>query len=82
MFPMQHPPTTLVLVTSRFWMDGGTIELVGIDEKGQERTISLIQSAFKDSRLSDIPGRLYLDEHPVPDRSELEKQVIAILHME
>lgn len=62
-------------------MDGGTIELDGIDEKGEERTISLIQSAFVDSWLSGIPGRLYLDENPVPVRSELEKQVIAILRL-
>jgi len=73
------PPARLVLRSSEYHLDGGTAVLLGSDEQGHEREVMLVQSMFPQSRLSGIPGRLYLDGRPVPVRSELESQVLAVL---
>ena len=73
------PPTTLALWSSRYYLDGGTTILTGTDERGRERVVMLVQSAFAGGNTYGIPGRLYLDGKPVPVRSELEASVVASL---
>ena len=73
------PPTTLVLRSSQYFLDGGTTVLAGTDERGRERAVMLVQNAFTRGNTFGIPGRLHLDGAPVPVRSELESRVLAAL---
>src|ERR1700722_11231506 len=74
-------PKRLILHDSAYELDGGTTCLMGTDETGTPRTITLAQSMFLElNPLSGyIPGRLYLDEELVPIRSGDEQALLAAL---
>lgn len=74
-------PTQLTVTNAAYAFDGGTTALRAIDEAGEEHTILLAQHAFpKTSRSGDaVPGRLYFDDQLVPQRSEFEAGVLALL---
>jgi hypothetical protein len=73
-------PKRLHLTSYEFVLDGGTIYLMGTDEKGRQRTIMLAQSLFPDPALAvGVPGRLYIDDELVPVRSPMEADLLALL---
>ena len=76
--PVKAAPTKLVLRSSAYFLDGGSIVLSGTDAAGRKRSIMLVQSVLRGDS-SWILGRLYLDGDPVPVRSELESGVLAAL---
>jgi hypothetical protein len=74
-------PQRLTLTGTRFFMDGGTIVITAIDERGGERSVMLVQRAFAWGNTFGVPGRLYLDGQPVTVRSEVESRLVALLRM-
>lgn len=77
--PMTSEVGTLVLRSSRYFLDGGTTVLHSVDADGRERAVMLVQHFFPESGGLGIVGRLHLDGRPVPVRSDLERRILAAL---
>lgn len=62
-------------------MDGGTISIDCLTEKGEAVTISLVQHVSDNYYLgiSMIPGRIYLGDTLVEKRSELEELIVTFI---
>lgn len=65
-------------------MDGGSKIIDVINPNKQGLTIWLMQHISIDyyEEISKIPGRIYLDDYLVENRSQTEKEVINFLQME
>lgn len=74
-------PTTLILYTGAYALDGGTTILYARDEAGKEHSVRLVQHAFPhpDAPLDRIPGRLYFNNELIAVRSGLEARLLEVL---
>src|SRR4051794_4924357 len=72
-------PTSLVLRSGNYCMDGGTTRLECADEAERPHVVMLVQRSFPGGRTFGIPGRLYFDGELVPMRSEAESRLLALL---
>jgi hypothetical protein len=65
----------------KIWMDGGLISIEGIIPDIKESVEILFQQhmLLKVSPDNKIPGRLYLNDELVEERSELEEKVLRLL---
>lgn len=62
------------------WMDGGSVTLNCIDEKGLKFQIEFIQNvAWEIYDTQRLPGRVYLEGEIVDQRSEIEIFIINLL---
>ena len=77
---MRWPKTLTIHLFARA-RDGGSKTLYCSDEQGARRRVELHQYMFLE-HVQDgqqIPGRLYLDRHPLGLRSHEEKEMIELL---
>jgi hypothetical protein len=75
----RKPPTVpkhLTVEDVRYWLDGGTTEVIGADQDGKRRVIRLTQYLFP--QWGGV-GWLYLDRYKVPRRSEIESAIVELL---
>lgn len=69
-------PDRLKVEDVRYWLDGGTTEVIGIDPAGSQRVIKLTQHLI--AQWGGV-GWLYLDRYKVPRRSQTEQAIVALL---
>lgn len=63
------------------WMDGGSVTINCSNSKGQEYIIEFQQHMIlKTSSEGKMPGRIYLNNKLVNERSDVEKQILFILN--
>jgi hypothetical protein len=68
-------PSRLVVEKVSYLTDGGTTVIVGRDDQGRERNVTLTQRAFRGRNA----GRLFFDGYKVPPRGDLERAVLRLL---
>ena len=69
-------PTSITLVESNYWLDGGSTTLHAVSESGTEHLIHLNQRRMPGSK---NPGRLLFDYTLIPVRSDAETRIIELL---
>jgi len=70
----------LIIQNCAYAMDGGSMYLIGIDNKGKEINILIPQHKIPMNFNSNlIPGRLHINGLPVEVRSPLENEIISKL---
>lgn len=72
-------PKRLRIKEIRYIRDGGTTMVLGWDSWWRRRWITLTQHLFDEIGEFGPPGRLYMDWYLVPMRSELERDILALL---
>ncbi len=59
------------------WMDGGSITLNCENKKGKEFIVEFVQNVrWHILEFEKLPGRIYINENLVSQRSELEKKLL------
>jgi hypothetical protein len=69
-------PTRFRIEHTSYALDGGTTEVIGTDEHGRERIVTLTQHMFPEWR---GVGWLYLDRSRIRRRSDTERAIVALL---
>ncbi|MFY0628808.1 MAG: hypothetical protein JXR05_00425 [Flavobacteriaceae bacterium] len=72
--------STIDILDIYSWMDGGSVTLKCKDRKRQKFDVEFKQNVFWEVYpSSQIPGRIYLNEILIEQRSELENQLLKSL---
>lgn len=71
----------IVIEDVAVWMDGGTVILKCLNNEGQKFSVEFSQSVLFEiyEFHNRLPGRLYLNEKIVEQRSELEEEIIKAI---
>ena len=73
-----HVPERLRLERVNSYLDGGTVDIVGVDPQGRRRRVRLVQRMFGEASRLGRPGRLYLGWRRVPRGGRAEAAILEL----